>query len=196
MAAITPAKPLHMLIMPFSDVYVSHLEEALDAEVPICISEYIQKAVSTGYRPYSEAEQKDLSQALTRSALRRVQRINDECRAKMFLAFAKPAHKVIGLVAVQIDEKLIPPRKAEILLLGVAYRFRRLGVGKMLVEFACKQLRQDCVVEEVTVRVDARQEEVVSFCKALGFKKHCYEWSFPCTPYIARFHRFLWHKVT
>ena len=178
-------------VTPFSEAYVCHIEEAVESEIALCVSEFMDRAIAAGQRPYSPAEQKSLEQTLCRSALRKIQRTSDECRGKVFLAFERETRKMAGLVAVKLDDRLIPPRRAEILIVGVAYRFRRQGLGRMLVSLACKHLQENCMVQEVTVCVDSRQAEVVNFCKANGFLKHCYEWSFPCTPIMARFHRFL-----
>lgn len=178
-------------ITSFSEVYVCHIEETVQCEIGLCVKEFMDRAIAAGQRPFSLAEEKTLEQTLRRSALRKIQQTSDECCGKVFLAFDRVTRKMAGLVAVMLDDRLIPPRRAEILIVGVAYRFRRQGLGRMLVSFACKHLQENCMVQEVTVCVDSRQAEVVSFCKANGFLKHCYEWSFPCTPIIARFHRFL-----
>lgn len=180
-----------VFIVPYSEAHAWHLDEVLRAELPHYIKELSDKAVESGQQRFTDDQRETLLRSLTRSAVGWIQKIDEDGRGKVFLAFARQSRNIVGLIGVMLDSELISPRTADILMVGVVAPCRRQGLGKLLVDYVCLHMKRNCVVEQVFVTVDTKHELSVNFCRAVGFTNHCYVWSFPCRPCMARFHRML-----
>ena len=82
----------------------------------------------------------------------------------------KEEKKIIGFILVDIEGGEIKENSALIYAIGVLEEYRRLGIGKMLIEKILENLKNYPQVEQLYLHVQDSNKNAYKFYLALGFK--------------------------
>jgi len=86
------------------------------------------------------------------------------------LVVAEKERKILGYIVGEIENRVPAKRVGKFISLAVAPDFRKMGVGRKLVNFLINHFKKKRV-KEISLHVRAKNKLNLSFYKKLGFKK-------------------------